>query len=330
MKPKTPGKTFIEAYNELIVRLQPIYSHAEAREISRRLLDHVAGKPLTWVLAHPEAFLGLEKQKIWDKAEKRLIRHEPIQYVTTTAWFYGLPFVVRRGILIPRPETEELVEWIMDEFKDRRGVRFCDAGTGTGCIGVTLALHIDSIANAFDNSEECVSVASHNAERLEANIQFRWMDIFECQPSDYENLHFLVSNPPYVLDSELKEMSRNVKEYEPHAALFVPDYNALKYYIKLAELGQSWLKKGGWLYFEINEKKGAAMVEMLTEKGYHSIEVKKDIHGKDRFVRAQWGEISKEAQAMIEAEKAKNAADKAEIALREKYLREQEEEGHME
>lgn len=323
MNDKSPGKTYLEAFNELVDSLLRLYSPAESKEIARRLTEHVSEHPFTWVLAHPAAFMGLEKEKRWNKCSKRLIWGEPIQYVTSKAWFYGFPFYVKRGVtLIPRPETEELADWIIQEYKERRGIRFLDVGTGSGCLAVTLALHFDCQAYAMDNSEAALEVADENAEKLESRVYFRHLDLFEAGPEEFENLHFIVSNPPYVRESEKAGMHRNVLAYEPPEALFVPDYDALRYYKMLAIKGKMWLKKGGFLYLEFNEAKAAELKELLESEGYGDIVIKKDMQGKDRMMRAQWGQVP------VRTESEEGPATPAEKP--QPPIQEDEEEGHFE
>lgn len=199
--------------------------------------------------------------------------------------FYGLSFEVDENVLIPRPETEELVEWILKDNKEG-GLRVLDIGTGSGCIPITLAkflLHAD-IAS-WDISDGALEVARRNCRRNDVKVRLERKDVLQTSSSE-EQFDIIVSNPPYITEKEKAAMEANVLEWEPSVALFVPDEQPLLFYTKIAELGLEMLVSGGRLYFEINRDYGAATVGMLERLGYHHVELRKDLSGNDRMVKA--------------------------------------------
>ena len=201
--------------------------------------------------------------------------------------FYGLPFYTVPEVLIPRPETEELVQWIIQENKLARPT-ILDIGTGTGCIPISLRKNIaDSIVLACDISPVCAETARRNAELNNCEISVFEYDILTQTPEvNFPEMDILVSNPPYIRESEKHQMEKNVLDFEPGLALFVPDSDPLLFYKSIAEFARTRLKDGGKLYFEINEAFGKECSEMLQQKGFSGVTVKKDIHGKDRFMAA--------------------------------------------
>ncbi len=216
-------------------------------------------------------------------ALERLKNQEPIQYIIGTTEFYGLPFSVSPDTLIPRPETEELVDWIIRENTVKTEI--LDIGTGTGCIAVTLAKHMkDSVVSALDVSTGALEVAVRNAKDNNVSVQFIEADILSTSqlPSQYD---IIVSNPPYVRHLEKKKMHDNVLRFEPPTALFVPDKDPLKFYHNIAKLAKTHLKEGGSLFFEINEYLSKEMVSMLKDYGFCDIELRRDFRGKDRFIK---------------------------------------------
>jgi release factor glutamine methyltransferase len=235
---------------------------------------------------------------------KRLQKEEPIQYILGNTEFYGLPFKVNKNTLIPRPETEELVEWIIKEvtelqsnkvakldmdatstMNEEKSISIIDIGTGTGCIPISLAKNLNNVKiSAIDVSSEALIVAQQNATLNNVDISFLEMDILETKelPQKY---NLIVSNPPYVRELEKVEINNNVLKNEPHIALFVEDDNPLIFYSKIADLAKYHLKKEGLLFFEINQYLGKETVAMLKHKGFNSIKLKKDLFGNDRMVK---------------------------------------------
>jgi len=208
--------------------------------------------------------------------------NKPVQYILGETEFYGLKFIVNKHTLIPRPETEELVDWILkEEFSS-----VLDIGTGSGCIAITLAKHKNAKITAIDISTEVLKVAKENAKLNGVKVNFMQQDIL--QTKTLPKVDLMVSNPPYVLESEKEKMQANVLEYEPNLALFVADNDPLIFYKKIGALAEKSLNCGGKLYFEINEQYGAIIPEMLSDIGFVDIAFKKDINDKDRLVKAIW------------------------------------------
>lgn len=215
---------------------------------------------------------------------ERLKRHEPIQYIFGKTEFYGLDFTLTTDVLIPRPETEELVEWIIQSVGNKP-LKILDVGTGSGCIAVSLAKNLPLVElSAIDVSAEAIAVAEANARRNGVNVGFLQKNILEAEAID-GTFDVIASNPPYVLDSEREDMERNVLEHEPHLALFVPDSDPLRFYRKIGELAFQSLREGGLLFFEINSRFGSETKAMLQKIGFKEVIVKKDISERDRFVK---------------------------------------------
>ncbi len=223
---------------------------------------------------------------------KRLKTEEPIQYILGETEFYGLPFKVNENTLIPRPETEELVEWVINETPKLRSknpdqkLKILDIGTGTGCIPISLAKNLKNVTlSAIDVSSEALKVAQQNALLNNVAISFLEIDILDAAklPQEYD---IVVSNPPYVRELEKVEVNNNVLQNEPHLALFVDDHNPLIFYKKIASLAKQGLTKNGLLFFEINQYLGKETVEMLQKQGFKNIELKKDFIGNDRMIKA--------------------------------------------
>lgn len=274
------------------------YSPEEAREMAFMLLDHYFGLRKTDVLGD-KPLPPNRTEPDWFRILERLNRQEPIQHVIGTTIFCGLEFEVSPDVLIPRPETEDLVRLIMHDFADRGGepgdrddgpfrpVEVLDIGTGSGCLAVTLARFLPSASvMGWDVSEEALILARRNADNLGADVDFQIQDILNVPATDTRQFDCIVSNPPYVTRSEAAQMDRNVLEYEPDLALFVDDADPLIFYKAVADFAASHLTAGGACYVEINERFGAATRQVFAERGFSSVQVYKDIHGKDRSIRA--------------------------------------------
>ena len=206
--------------------------------------------------------------------------HKPIQYILGKTGFYGLKLKVNEHTLIPRPETEQLVDWILKE----NFVAALDIGTGSGCIPIALAKNTDAKVLAIDVSEDALLIAEENAKNNEVEIDFIHQDIL--QTNYLQKVDLIVSNPPYVLESEKEKIQENVLDYEPELALFVEDKNPLIFYKKIASLAINFLNENGKLFFEINAKFGKETIEMLADIGFVNIELKKDMNDKDRMIKA--------------------------------------------
>lgn len=251
------------------------------------------------VVLNPDFLIDKTTQNQLNIALEKLKNHEPIQYILGKTEFFGLPFLVNKNTLIPRPETEELVAWILDEItilekKEATKLTILDIGTGTGCIPISLAKNIDfATISAIDISAKALEVALKNAELHKVSISFFEMDILKTsnlnllsKDKTQINFNIIVSNPPYVRDLEKAEMQKNVLENEPHQALFVSNENPLIFYTKIADLALQHLSENGLLFFEINQYLGNQTVEMLSNKGFKNIELRKDIFGNNRMIKA--------------------------------------------
>jgi release factor glutamine methyltransferase len=224
----------------------------------------------------------------FEKALNQLKKEEPIQYILGKTEFYGYPFLVTKDTLIPRPETEELVEWILQEleFQKKKKTSILDIGTGSGCIAISLAKkNKDLSVSAIDISREALEIAKQNATLNKVNINLIEKDILLTKELDTA-FDVIVSNPPYVRELEKVEIKNNVLQNEPHSALFVSDSNPLIFYIKIADLAKNHLTKNGLLFFEINQYLGQETKEMLSKKGFNNIELRKDLFGNDRMIKA--------------------------------------------
>ncbi|QHV94716.1 peptide chain release factor N(5)-glutamine methyltransferase [Spirosoma endbachense] len=263
------------------------YPPEEAREMAFMLLDHYFGLRKTDVLTD-KPLPPNRTEPDWFKILERLNRQEPIQHVIGTTIFCGLEFEVSPDVLIPRPETEDLVRLIMHDFSDRNDdVPIVDIGTGSGCIAITLARFLpQSVVTGWDVSDKALTLARHNAQNLNADVTFEIKDILRVQTDFSGKFDCVVSNPPYVTRSEAVDMNRNVLAYEPDLALFVEDNDPLVFYKAVADFCVRHLTKDGACYVEINERFGDDTRQVFADRGFTNIQVYKDIHGKDRSIRA--------------------------------------------
>ncbi len=287
-------KNLQDLLQHLTQELTLVYDLTEANSIAWLLVEHELGWNRTQISLRKQEPI---RPEIWQKFTPYLLRlqnHEPLQYITGRAYFYDLELQVTPDVLIPRPETEELVQLIIQENKGLPKLQILDVGTGSGCIAIALNKNLpQATVYGMDVSEPALAVARHNAELHHQPINWLQHDIFKSSlPLPPQSLHVLVSNPPYVLESEKDQMRRNVLDFEPHLALFVPDTDALIYYQRIAEVAKQLLLPGGKLYFEINEKYAAALEKLLQEYHFQNIRTHTDLFGKDRFVSAQYSGIN--------------------------------------
>ena len=278
-------------YNELWHLLAQRYDEGEAKAIARMTYDVRFGLTLSDLCLGKDTQLSADDQTELEEIAKRLLQGEPIQYVLGQADFCGRTFWVNEHVLIPRPETEELCQWIFTQKGRFLLCKILDIGTGSGCIAITLAAeNPEAEVTAWDLSEEALAVARENAKRTDVHVSFEQVDALHLtsdilhQTSGVYDL--IVSNPPYICKKERATMEANVLEHEPHTALFVPDDDPLLFYRAIAQYGQTALKDGGWLYFEMNPIYADALVDMLSGMSYHDIEIKEDAYGKQRMIRA--------------------------------------------
>jgi protein-(glutamine-N5) methyltransferase, release factor-specific len=266
--------------------LKDFYSGEEVKSFIRIIMKHVCSLEPHQLLIDKDRKLPEAQRLQIETIVAQLQIYEPIQYILGVTTFYGRNYNVTPATLIPRPETEELVEYICCNEKEG-GLHVLDIGTGSGCIAISLAALLrDAKLFAMDISKEALNVAKENALNNEVQITFMEMDILS-QPDFATPLDIIVSNPPYVLNDEKSGMERNVLDYEPHTALFVPDNDPLLFYREIAVFGQKHLTSNGRLYFEINAALGQATVDLLKEYNYRNVVLKKDIFGKDRMIKAE-------------------------------------------
>ncbi len=309
--------TVREVKRDFIQTLSPQYGLGEARAMSRYIFEDYFGSKY-----ETDTFLDFLIED-FNAIKKRLLAGEPVQYVVGFAWFYGLKFKVNPNVLIPRPETEELVAWVLESVnshwssdighlslvngqqpimqnpkpetqnalpktRNAKRITLLDIGTGSGCIPITLKVkNPDLVVSAVDISEGALITASRNAYRMTADVDFKRMDILnENDWSQVGRFDVIVSNPPYIPTKEKALMSHNVLDYEPHLALFVDDDDALIFYTQIANFALLHLNTEGVLFYECNEYNAVEVVDMLKNKGFKSVELQKDMSGKDRMIRA--------------------------------------------
>ena len=272
--------------NEIRDALKGFYPDSEAFSLAKMLLVEVFGFSTLELYGGKDRGFSEKEQELLSDIVCRLQNHEPIQYIIGRETFMGLVFNVNENVLIPRPETQELVNWILEDHRSDEGCKILDIGTGSGCIPVSLA-HFMSGAEveAWDISDGALDVARRNANQNEVKVLFRKQNVFEALPSE-SYYDVIVSNPPYITEKEKVDMEANVLDWEPSIALFVPDTDPLLFYRKIAELGLDMLVAGGALYFEINRAYGEMMRTMLEDMGYNNVELRKDMFGNDRMIKA--------------------------------------------
>lgn len=275
-----------EVTAHIINELKPYYRESEILGFIRIIIPHVLNLPYSNLLTKTNLLLNEEQRSSLSSIIERLKVYEPIQYIVGEEEFFGLPFMVDKNTLIPRPETEELVEQVIIDNQGKTP-SILDIGTGSGCIAISLAKNFrNSRVSAWDFSQNALNIAKKNASLNHVDVTFLQVDILGDYPKD-KRFSIIVSNPPYVLESEKKDMEQNVLGYEPHSALFVPDNNPLLFYERIANIAIELLTPNGMLYFEINRKKGIETMDMLCRKGFLGISLHKDISGNDRIVKAQ-------------------------------------------
>jgi len=265
--------------------LKAYYPESEISGFIRIISEYITGKSYPLLLSINKKFNDSQIKQLYDILN-RLKEYEPIQYITGETEFFGLPFYVDKNVLIPRPETEELVELILNENK-QSGLKVLDIGTGSGAIAVALAKHMDKpLVSAWDFSQGALDIAKQNAQQNQTDILFEKVDVLEVYPINVV-YNIIVSNPPYILESEKQTMDRNVLDYEPQSALFVPDNNPLLFYERIADIALNTLESKGKLYFEINQAKGKEVVQMLKDKGFTNVSLFRDLNKNDRMVKGE-------------------------------------------
>ena len=273
--------------HEIRDALSGIYPPSEALSLAKMLLVEVFDFSTLELYGGKDKEISGKRRSVLDEMIRRLKKNEPIQDIIGVESFCGLTFEVNPSVLIPRPETQELVGWIAGDCEEKETCRILDIGTGSGCIPVSLAHRLPKAeVESWDISEDALQVARRNAERNGVEVLFRQKDVLKASP-DEARYDVIVSNPPYIAEKEKVDMEANVLDWEPSIALFVPDEDPLLFYRKIAQLGCSMLKEGGALYFEINRAYGQETIQMLEAMGYKEIELRKDSWGNDRMMKAE-------------------------------------------
>ena len=267
-------------------RLDTAYSPGEIKGIEMAVLENILGYTTVDAIMHDNDEMPTFVAEKFSSIADRLLRHEPIQYILGDAYFYGRHFIVTPATLIPRPETAGLIDMIADE-NHSDDLQVLDIGTGSGCIAISLALTLRfAHVTAIDISPEALSVAKENAKRLKARVDFLKADILSMHKPSKPCYDIIVSNPPYIAESEQASMDNNVLDFEPHSALFVPDDNPLVFYKAIAQYALDALKPGGKLYFEINSRFPAETCRLLTSLGFANVQSHLDYRAMPRFVSA--------------------------------------------
>lgn len=275
--------------NNIIDTLQDIYSKDELQSFARIISEHIIKKPYAYILANSDDVLDDYQQEEFANIINKLKQENPIQYILGEMEFYNINLFVEQGVLIPRNETEELVDWIIKDNQNKQDLNILDIGTGSGCIILSLSKALNpNSAKAVDVSNNALKIASKNANLNKLNIEFSKTNILNTKPSFFDKkFDIIVSNPPYVKESEKLLMKNNVLNYEPELALFVDDNNPLIFYDRIAKLASKILRPSGYLYFEINEALGKETVELIKKYGFADVVLRNDINDKPRMIRAK-------------------------------------------
>ena len=283
--------TFHQAHQQLRTALAGIYYHRDSHNISALVFEHVTGLNRLDRLIRKNEELSLEKINALDKYTSELLSHKPIQYVLQEARFYGLRLYVDENVLIPRPETEELVDWIVKDHSveniEATQIKVLDIGTGSGCIALGLKKKLDrALVQGIDISEAALNVARLNAKNNHLKVGFSKCNFLDhAERNNLGEYDIIVSNPPYIPVSDKESMQKNVLDFEPHIALFVDNDRPLIFYEAVADFSREHLKKGGIIYFELHESLGNQVAQLYKTKGYFDIELRMDMQGKVRMMR---------------------------------------------
>jgi len=280
--------TIREASSDISEQLKHIYDEGEAASITEWVIDHLTGTRKKDRINQKQQEFTSEQQSASEPIIKRLLQHEPVQYVLNESWFCGLKFYVDKNVLIPRPETEELVEWIITNCKfplDK--LKILDIGSGSGCIPIALKRKLRKAEVwSCDISEAALNVARKNAETLGTDVNFIRLDFLDAsERNNLPSFDIIVSNPPYVPQKDKALLALNVSEYEPATSLFVPDNDPLIFYTAIADFGKTHLNDNGAIYIEISENHGKEVMQLFQSNGYLT-ELKNDMQGKERMIKA--------------------------------------------
>lgn len=279
--------TYTQASAQLIQKLQPLYDQREAASIANGLLEYITGADRLQRIINKDKLLSEKQYDKYTSATEDLLRGRPLQYVTQEAYFLGRPFYVNEHVLIPRPETEELVDWIINDRTEENELSIIDIGTGSGCIPISIQLQLSkSKVVAIDISEEALSVAKKNSTTYKADITYLKSDFLDSENREQLGIFdIIVSNPPYIPENEIETLHSNVRDHEPPTALFVPDNDPLLFYKLIAQFGKTHLKANGSIYCELHVDYAEQTKEMFVSYGYNS-EIRKDMHGNWRMLKA--------------------------------------------
>lgn len=268
-------------------RLDPLYGPGETAMLLRIIFEYLKGWTQTDMIMRGSDELSDFIAGKADAIIDRLLAHEPIQYIIGEARWYGMKFIVDRSTLIPRPETEQLVDLVVADAADATDLRVLDLCTGSGCIAIALARNLRfATVEAVDISKDALDVARRNASSLRAKVDFRHADVLAMKPYP-DSFDIIVSNPPYIAEHERASMSANVLDYEPHTALFVPDSDPLRFYTAIARYAMTALKPGGWLYFEINPLYAESLRKEMEADGWVDVDLRPDFRKVIRFLKAR-------------------------------------------
>jgi release factor glutamine methyltransferase len=280
--------SYLTAFQTLKKELNKLYDEGEAIAIAHEVMEHLTGYNKLQRLSEKEKLFNEQQQRQFDEALARLMKGEPLQYITGVQWFLGRPFQVNKEVLIPRPETEELVTWIAHDWKERTNISILDIGTGSGCIPVSLKLLLHAAnVTSCDVSSGALQTAKKNATDLQVEVSFLQLDFLNqsnWQPLDHFDI--IVSNPPYIPISEQESLGKNVREFEPATALFVPDGDPLIFYRCIALFGKSHLRDGGAIYCELHQDYAEKTKQLFQQMGYANTILQKDMHGNMRMLKA--------------------------------------------
>jgi release factor glutamine methyltransferase len=262
--------------------LSVIFNDREVLNWAYLSIEYLLGYNRSECIIHSDKSIDIRVSDKLKNIITDLKTNKPVQYILGETYFYGLKIILNMHTLIPRPETEELVDWVLEENFNS----VLDIGTGSGCIAIALAKYSNADVSAIDISEPALKVAKENEILNSVQVNWSQQDILEAQ--SLAKVDLFVSNPPYVLNSEKERMQKNILEYEPHLALFVPDNDPLIFYKKIADIATESLTAGGKLFFEINEYFADELIAILTQIGFVDIQLKKDINDRDRMIKATW------------------------------------------
>ncbi len=273
---------------DFINDLRKIYPAREAENITNIVFQDILGYSKTDLSSKKELLLEENDRMTLNKILERLMQHEPVQYILGHTYFYDLKLKVNNSVLIPRPETEELADWIIKDYSTNDSkLKVLDIGTGSGCIALALKKHLPTTQiDAIDNSKAAIAIAKENGIRLNINVNFMFCDVLNSD--DWKSIpkyDIIVSNPPYILIQEKPNLPKNVANYEPAEALFVNNDNALEFYDAIIDFAKKHMKKGGEVRFEIHEMMGASVNKLMIDKGLSEITLRKDLSGKDRMIK---------------------------------------------